>query len=316
MLVRAADAIYWMSRYMERAESVARLLAVHAGLLIDVGELPQNAEQALWRGVLATLRIDNVPAGPAALAQRVARFITFDPGCPMSLVSALTRARENARAVRERISAEMWESLNRLYWTIHDQEARRRFEESQEDIWREIIASSLLFQGLCDQTLLHDQRWHFTQAAKYFERVDYTCRVIQTRLGLLSPQDHAVDSPLRSLHWSAALRACCSIEAYRQIHGTGFDPVHAVSFLLLDGGFPRSVLFAVRRAGEAVAAIAAETGHARTAQRILGRLEATLRYAREEELAAQGLGSYVHGLQDQIAEAGADLQSAYFFTSV
>jgi uncharacterized alpha-E superfamily protein len=312
MLVRAADAIYWMSRYMERAEAVARLLSVHAGLLIDVGELPSHAEQALWRGVLATMRIDNVPSGPAPLPQRVMRFVTFDPQSPMSLTSCLTRARENARAVRERISAEMWESLNRLYWFIHDQDASRRFDESPEDLWREIITGSMLFQGLCDQTIAHDQRWHFTQTAKYLERVDYTCRAIQTRLALLTPAEHQVESPLRSLHWSAVLRSCCSIEAFRQNHGTGFDPLAVVSFLVLDGGFPRSVLFSVMRAREAVTAVAAETGHAMTAQRILGRLEATLRYAQPAEIAHQGIASYMQGLQSQVAEAGADLQDTYF----
>lgn len=314
MLSRAAGSIYWMSRYVERAEQVSRLLSVHAGLLIDVGELASALEDTVWTGVLAAMRVDSVPGDDGPLPQRAMRFLTLDPASPSSLTSCITRARENARGVRERISAEMWESLNKLYWLVRDQQAHIQFDESPQELWSQIMAASMLFQGLTDQTIPHDQRWHFTQAAKCLERIDFTCRVIQTRLQMLNPAENALETPLRTMHWVAVLRSCGAIEAYRQTQPIGMDPLRVASFLLLESDFPRSVLFAVGQAHAAVCGIGRESGapDAIDAQRVLGRLEATLRYAQASEIAEKGIDQYVRHIQAQIAEAGLGIQQTYF----
>lgn len=314
MLSRAADAVFWMSRYVERAEQVARLLSVHAGLLIDVGELASSMEETLWNGVMAAMRIETAPGTAGDLPQRVMRFLTFDPTSSSGLVNCITRARENARGVRERISAEMWESLNRLYWLVRNEQALAQFDESPQELWAQIMAGSMLFQGLTDQTMPHDQRWHFTQVAKYLERVDFTCRVIQTRLQMLNPAESALETPLRNIHWMAVLRSCGAIEAYRQTRSTGVDPLQVAAFLLLEGDFPRSVLFSVAQAHAAVCGIGRESGAAGAidAQRVLGRLESTLRYAQEAEITEVGIGAYVEQIQTHIAEAGAGIQQTYF----
>src|SRR5687767_14840671 len=179
MLSRDADSMYWMSRYVERAEHVARLLLVNSNLLMDVGELAPTLQQRQWQSVLTVFRVDasHVPAagdgaaGPP-LGARVAQYMAFDPDNPNSLLNCVSRARENARSIRENISAEMWENLNALYWSIRGDDARARFEESPDDFYRQIMTSSLLFQGMTDQTLAHDQGWQFTQLAKYLERAD------------------------------------------------------------------------------------------------------------------------------------------------
>ena len=144
--------------------------------------------------------------------------MVFDPENPNSLLNCLTRARENARGIRENISAEMWECLNTLYWSIRGDDAAARFEESPDDFYRQVMIGSMLFQGLTDQTLAHDQRWLFTQLGKYLERVDVTCRVIETKFGILRSADDLLAGAMRNIHWMAVLRSCCSIEAYRRQH--------------------------------------------------------------------------------------------------
>ena len=111
--------------------------------------------------------------------------MTFDVENPNSLISCVTRARENARGIRENISAEMWENLNTLYWSLRSEDAPARFEDSPDDFYRQVMTGSMLFQGLTDQTLAHDQRWLFTQIGKYLERIDVTCRVIETKFNIL-----------------------------------------------------------------------------------------------------------------------------------
>ena len=128
--------------------------------------------------------------GDRALVQRVAQHMTFNSENPNSLFNCIARARENARGVRETISAEMWENLNTLYWTLRD--APARFDESPEDVYRQVMMGSMLFQGLTDQTLQHDQRWHFIQLGKFLERIDVTSRVIGIKFGLLKSIDPCV----------------------------------------------------------------------------------------------------------------------------
>src|SRR4029078_4012830 len=130
------------------------------------------------------------PTSPLAvespLVQQVAQHMTFNTDNPNSLFNCISRARENARGVRETISAEMWENLNTLYWTLRD--APARFYESPEDVYRQVMIGSMLFQGLTDQTLQHDQRWYFAQLGKYLERIDVTSRVIAPKIALLNSE--------------------------------------------------------------------------------------------------------------------------------
>src|SRR5687767_1078715 len=149
MLARDADSMYWMSRYVERAEHVARLLLVNSNLLMDVGELAPTLEQKQWQSVMVVMRVD--PALPPAggpLASRVGLHMALDRDNPNSILNCVTRARENARAIRENISAEMWEALNTLYWSLKDDGARARLEDVPDEFYRSIMTGSHLFQGL------------------------------------------------------------------------------------------------------------------------------------------------------------------------
>ena len=318
LLARDADSLYWMSRYVERAEHVARLLLVHSNLLVDVGDLAPKFPQWQWQSVLRVMHMPDLPepAEPSAppLSQRIAQHMTFDPNNANSIISSLTRARENARAVREIISAEMWESLNTLYWAVRGDDAPTRFEDSPDDFYRSVMNGSMLFQGLTDQTLAHDQRWLFTQLGKYFERIDVTCRVLESKFGLLRSAETILETALRNIHWMAVLRSCCSLEAYRRRHLADIDPMRIATFVILEQSFPRSIRYCVRMAHEAAREIRSGiTPHAPSpAERVLGRLDARLEYAEPGEIAAAGLAPYLQAVQSDVADAALALQKSYF----
>jgi uncharacterized alpha-E superfamily protein len=314
MLSRDADSMYWMSRYIERAEHIARILLVNSSLLTDVGDLAPELQQRMWLGILRIMHIEETPLGNDPLASRVPAHMMFSADNPSSLWNCLTRARENARAIRESISAEMWESMNTLYWTICGEDARTRYEESPDEFYRQVMFGSMLFQGLTDQTLGHDQRWMFTQLAKYFERINVTCRVLEIKYGILNDAEAQLETPLKNIHWMATLRTCCSIEAYRRNYQGDMDPLRVASFLILERHFPRSIRFCVDKAHDAIAAIRSGINIAAVdpAERILGRLTAQLEYAETAEIINEGLPAYLKKIEEAIDDAAMAMQKTYF----
>lgn len=316
MLAREADAVYWMGRYVERAEHVARLLRVKLNLLADSGDLEEELVEQLWSCVPRVFRsYEPTPGGtPDSLAARVVSRMAFEADNTNSLICCLSRARENARGVRETISAEMWEELNGIYWSIRSEDARQRFDESPDAFLRSVLTFSMLFQGLADQTLRHDQRWQFIQLGKCLERIDYTCRVVALHWEILTAAHDELDVPLRNIHWMGLLRSCCSIEAYRKTYLAELDGLRVTTFLLLEPNFPRSVRFAVRAAAEAITAVRMESDarKADAAQRILGRLDALLEYAEPAEIVAEGVPEYLARIESATAEVALALQRGYF----
>ena len=316
MLARDADSMYWMSRYVERAEHIARLLLTNSNLLMDVGELAPTLQQRQWQSVLTVFRLDPtvVPAGEGSLGHRVCAYMAFDAANPNSLVSCVTRARENARGIRENISSEMWEALNTLYWSLKGDDARAHFEDTPDEFYRSIMTGSMLLEGLADQTMAHDQGWYFTLLAKYLERADVTCRVIEAKFSILRSADQLLAGAMRNIHWMAVLRSCCSIEHYRRQYVGDMDPLKVASFLLLQQNFPRSVRYCVREAHAAIAAIRQEVNPLviDPAERILGRLDAQLEYGELSEIMQEGLPAYLNRIQNDLSEAALAVQKAYF----
>jgi uncharacterized alpha-E superfamily protein len=314
MLSRDADGIFWMGRYVERAEHVARLLRVHQMLLTDVGDLTPVLEQQMWLTILSTMRLPTELEGDGPISARIARYMTFDQSNPSSIVSCIAKARENARAIRESISSEMWECLNGIYWRVTSDEAAARFEDSPDEFFYHIMNGSMLFQGLTDGTLAHDQRWHFTQIAKYLERIDVTSRVIETRFDVLSKMGSQLDQPIRNIHLMGVLRSCCSLEAYRRMHMADLDAMRIAQFLILQTDFPRSIRFCVDQLHHAIAGVRISNGqHTPSApERVIGRLGAQLEYASIEEVVAEGLPAYLNKIQSVANEGSVALQKTYF----
>lgn len=317
MLARVAESMYWMNRYIERAEHLARLILVNSNVLIDIGDVASRLEQELWLGVLKVMLLDQSNVAKDLLARHdvaraVSQYLTFE--AENGLLACLTKARENARSIRENISGEMWENLNTLYWGIRAEDSRQRFDESPHDLLREVMTGSFLFQGLTNQTLGHGQGWFFGQLAKHLERADMTCRIIETKFDILSAADHDLDGPVRNIHWMAVLRSCCSIEEYRRMYPGNMDPMHVAAFLILERAFPRTICYSVRHAHESASGIRAMVNphNPDTAERILVRLQAQLEHGDPGEVANEGVQAYLQRIREKIGQASAAVQGAYF----
>lgn len=317
MLAREADSVYWMSRYVERAEHIARLLRIKMNLLADSGDLGEELVEQLWRSVPQIVRLAEDPpasAGDGPLSQRIAYFMTLDPANPNSMVSCITHARENARGVRETISAEMWEEINAIYWSMRSGDARRRFDESPDEFLAGVLTASMLFQGLTDQTMRHDQRWQFTQLGKHLERIDFTCRAVSSHWQILTAAEDELDLPLRNIHWMGLLRTCCSIEAYRKANLGELDGLRVASFLTLERNFPRSIRYSVCNAFDAIRAVREESDAKKgdAPERILGRLDAQLEYAEVGEMVHEGVPQYLGKVEAAVGDVALALQKGYF----
>ncbi|MET0386085.1 MAG: alpha-E domain-containing protein, partial [Polyangiales bacterium] len=307
MLSRVADSMYWMSRYIERAENIARFVDVNTTLTMELGD----AVHEQWGPLVAVTgdEADFREKYGAFTRANVMRFLTFDEDYPNSIVSCLSSARENARIVREYISTAMWEQLNRFYLMVND---RAKLDavplESESDFYSEIRAGAQLFVGVTDGTFSHGEGWHFARLGRMLERADKTSRILDVRYFLLLPQVADVGTPLDIVQWSALLRSASALNMYRAAHGR-LQPNKIAEFLLLDPDFPRAVRHCCDAAESSLRSI---TGTApRTfrnkAEQKLGRLRSELDYTSIDDVMNEGFHEFIDRLQIRLNEIGAAL---------
>jgi uncharacterized alpha-E superfamily protein len=310
MLSRVADAIYWMSRYVERAENVARFVDVNLHLALD---FPEGGAQ--WEPLVATTGDSEMFAKRYGEASRdnVLQFLTFDRESPNSIISCLALARENARSVREIISSEMWEQVNHAYLMVMDAAKSRMALESSHDFYTQVKQASHLFVGTTYLTMSHTEAWHFGRLGRLLERADKTSRILDVKYFLLLPQPTDVGSALDALQWGALLRSASAFEMYRKRHG-GITPAKVVEFVMLDPKFPRSVRYCLNKAERSLHAITGATVGSWTngAERELGRLNAELSYADTREILARGLHEYIDDLQQRLNYVSQSVFDVFF----
>ena len=309
MLSRVAESVYWMSRYIERAENVARFVEVNEHLMLDLPpEMPPQ-----W-GPLVEITGDMEAFNRSYSApdqDKVCWFLTFDPNNPNSILSSLRAARENARSVRESLSSAVWAEVNEAY--LYAEHEANAGTQSLYDFLRAIIRSSHGVEGATNATVSHSEAWHFSRIGRLLERADKTTRIVDIRYFTLLPSPNDVGSPTDDLHWTAVLQSVSALEMYRPRHGmVRLDKT--VEFLILDQEFPRSVRNCLKRSDDSLHAI---TGTPRgsfrnPAERRLGRLVAELDYTEIGEVIEQGLHEFLDELQLRLNEVGAALHDAFF----
>jgi uncharacterized alpha-E superfamily protein len=297
MLSRVANSIYWMSRYVERAENIARMIDVNHNLLLDMPA--DDVEQ--WRPLVMITGAHKTFAeryGEAFTRDNVIEFLTFDRDNPNSISACLNAARENARSVREVISSEMWEHLNAFYLSIRDRGARWRVEHEPAEWFQHIKLASHLFGGLTDTTMTHGEGWQFANVGRLLERADKTSRILDVKYFILLPSVEDVGSPLDDIQWSALLRSISGFEMYRKQYGR-ITPLNVVEFLLLDQNFPRSILFCLIGARDSLHAISGTPAgrFANQAEQRLGKICADLAYTTVQTIIEGGLHEFVDNLQ-------------------
>jgi uncharacterized alpha-E superfamily protein len=241
MISRVAEHCYWMSRYLERAESTARVLEVNQALLLDFSvPIGQQWEPVMIiSGVGGKLEQND--------GQSVQDFLTWDDENPISIASSLARVRENARIIREVISADMWERINYYYLWFHGPIARDLFERSRSEFYSQIKRINQLVLGIAEGTMSHGETWEFFLLAKYLERSSQTARILDVKYHLLLPRLEDIGTPVDNAHWTAILKSCSAYEPFLKQRLLG-DPGHSVAdFLIFDRLFPRSVRFCLNQ---------------------------------------------------------------------
>ncbi|NUP08135.1 MAG: alpha-E domain-containing protein [Polyangiaceae bacterium] len=310
MLSRVADAIYWMNRYVERAENVARFVDVNLHLALDFPEAHSE-----WEPLIATTGDASAYRERYGAATRddVIRFLTFDRDNPNSICMCLSKARENARTMREFISSEVWEQVNRAYWMVTEASKSGAALDSPHDFFTNVKQASHLFVGTMYLTMTHNEGWHFGRLGRLLERADKTSRILDVKSHMVEPGREDVPTPSDELHWSALLRSASAFEMYRKAFGN-VVPAKVIEFLLLDDRFPRSVLYCLKKSERSLHAITGTQSGRWTnrAERELGRLNAELAYAEMKEVLARGLHRFIDDLQLRMNHVNDSIAETFF----
>ncbi len=297
MLSRVADSLYWMSRYLERAENTVRQLDVTMSLMLDPGGA---SAESRWNRLLSSL------GDPPGLAwngdvESMAHSLIFDTLNPASITFCVNAARENARQVREEISTEQWQRLNRLFHQIRSPQAAAQFPNSVGDLLASIVDGIHLFKGVSDTTMIHGQGWQFIRFGRYLERAYSTATLLEVYQSDLFGAPEREHSGYQYLEQVGLLRCCTAFEAYCQVYTADISADRILEFLLLNRDFPHAIRYCVDCIRSAVEAIQ-RSGARRPPEELIaaiGRLHAMLGYTTISEILAGDPGAFLHSIRQQ-----------------
>jgi uncharacterized alpha-E superfamily protein len=297
MLSRVADSLYWMSRYLERAENTVRQLDVTMSLMLDTGGA---SSEARWKRLMAAL------GKPACMEwngdlEQMARKLVFDSLDPAAVTFCLNGARENARQVREEISTEQWQRLNRLFHQMHSPNAQTQFDSNVNDALTSVVDGIHLFKGVSDTTMIHGQGWQFIRLGRYLERAYATATLLEVYQPDLFHAQEREHSGYQYLELVGLLRCCTSFEAYCQVYTADLSPDRILEFLLLNCDFPHAIRYCVDGIRDAIDNIQ-RTGGRRPPDEltaVTGRLHAMLGFTTIREILAGDAAAFLHTIREQ-----------------
>ena len=295
MLSRVADSLYWMARYLERAEHSARVLAVKLEAMLD--QTPEDAADSWVRvvGALAWPMTGAVQASPI----EIARDLTLERAHRSSVIASVRLARDNARQVRELISTEMWGQINKQFLNLTAHDAPQRWKAQPVAFLREIADDLLLFAGIADSTMRHGEGWHFIQLGRHIERALLVSRLLDLHFGKLPPDvPQDVRAP-RYFEWITLLKQCTAFEAYCKVYTADVQPAKIAEFLIFDPEFPHSIRFAVDAVQKELRFLGPGSASSKRAlaERLAGRLKASLDYGQVDELMAGDIDTFLRGIE-------------------
>jgi len=303
LLSRVADSLYWIGRYLERAGHTSQLIDVR----LDMG-LDRRSDAAGWdfARVYAAVQVGAAPpppTSPAALSDA----LVFDAANHGSVLACVTAARENAAQVREEISSDMWEQLNGLFLRLKQARAEGGWSARPHYVFRLVIDGIHLFEGVADETMGHGEGWQHLQLGRFLERAGATAALVDLhfRSESVLPPSHA--------EWLGLLRSCSALEAYCRCYTADLRPERIAEFLLLNAEFPRSVRFAAARVESALRAIASLTtgGAGGRAERLAGRLHASLDYGQVDEILSEDPHEYLETISRYCAQIHSAVYQSY-----
>jgi uncharacterized alpha-E superfamily protein len=323
MLSRTADHLFWMARYMERAENTARMLDVNYQMSL----LPQSAEEAEqgWRGVLGISELTPhfLQHYPQVQARHVMEFMVRDARNRSSIVACIGAARENARAVRGTLTTEVWETTNQTWLELNRMLARNDFHRDPSALFEWVKFRSHLSRGVTVGTMLQDEALHFLRIGTFLERADNTARLLDVKFQSLTgdyfgPRSGQFQTPVQAqpqsqsparetlevdfYHWSAVLRSVSGFEVYRKVYRNVIRPDKVAELLILRPDMPRS-LAACMSALMTNLTLVANAQSGETLRRA-GRLHSDLQFGKIEEILATGLHAYLTQFLDRVGDLG------------
>jgi uncharacterized alpha-E superfamily protein len=312
MLSRVANALFWLARYLERADASARFLAVTHSYAQELRSVSRAASDRCWIAARELLRMEDGGAG----AEAAATFwrLGLDRELAASVLTSVSRARENARGIRDAIPSEMWEELNVLFLRFQEEAAAPPSENRELSLLRETQNVSHLLLGVRDNLMVRGDEWHFLRLGQFLERADVSIRLLDGLSSHPALREAAeAGRSIDTLHLAAALRSFAGFEAFSRA-GYHLTPEGVFGFLLLDGRFPRSIEGAIQEAGYSLHALSG-TPHdifSNDAEQICGRTLGELRFAAIKEIMAQDFRAYLGRLLGRVDRLGNAVVELYF----
>lgn len=311
MLSRVADSIYWMNRYIERAENIARIIDANLHFFLD-SKIP-DAEQ--WEPLIWITGDQDYffEKYTTVTRENVIYFLTLDKEYNNSIISCLRFARENAKSIREIISLEMWEQINKFYIMLTELSESEITLDFLHEFFEKIKNNCHLFNGISDSTMSRNEGWHFARLGKMLERADKTSRIIDIKYFHILPSVKFVGSTYDVLQWSAILKSASGLEMFKKKYKL-IKPDKIMEFLITDTEFPRSIKYCINKANESIHAISGTTNNSfsNKPEQSLGMLNSELLYADIDNIIEIGFHEFLDSFQKKLLNIGTDIYSKYF----
>ena len=311
MLSRVANTMYWMNRYLERAENYARFMDVNFNLAL---ESPSDAIEQ-WKPLVLTT--GDWPLYES-LYQKVEKnqviyFLGFDPENPNSIYNCITNARENARAIRPEITKEVWLQINSIYFFVRDALDKKRWKsDDPRKFFKKVREDCQLLYGILDSTITRNDGWHFGKIGQLIERADKTSRVMDVKYHILLATHQEVGGSLDLMQWAALLKSVSAYDMYRKKYGK-LTAANISEFLILDKRFPRSILCCLIHAEKSLQEITGNTaGFSNIAEKQLGKLKSELEFIEIKDIFEIGLHEYLDGFQQKLNLVSISLYDSFF----
>ena len=302
-----------MNRYLERAENAARLIDTQLHMLLDLPSLREDPNA--WKPLV------DITGDGKYFSEKVGKptrenvmfFHTFDSAYPHSIKSCLTAARENARSVREVIPSEMWEMINKLYLEVTGAGKSSTAFKDPYRFYSEIKIASHLIMGIAYTTMSRGESWHFAQLGRFLERADKTSRILDVKYFIILPTLDYIGSSMDSVQWSALLKSTSSFEMYRKKFNL-ISPENIINFLVFDREFPRSILYCINHAEQALSRIMGTPigTFSNELERQFGKLSGKINYSNVSEVLSIGLHEYLDNIQSELNNLGDAIHESFF----
>ncbi len=316
MLSRVANLIYWIARYLERAENTARIVEVNAQLVLDLQSRQDADDPRAWEPLVFVTGSDekfHELYGEKVTERAVIEFMLFDKENPSSVLSCINFARENARCIRDQLSAELWETINTFYLRLKDDDFTRYAQLGAADYLAWIKTQTQLFHGVAEAMIPRTDGWWFYDLGRHLERADNISRILDIKYYMILPSVQAVGSALDMVQWASVLRSCSAFEAFRRSRRGDLDLARVVDYLLRDPAFPRSIRYAIVEAEQCLQRIGAGGTRPATASahELVSQLRLELETTEVKKIIASGLHEYLDSIQTRIEAIHDAVQLAY-----